>query len=65
LVKGCELAIYNASLLARENCDLCSAIEDDRQKKSYSKYQITPTEGLSFQKARALISSRNKEIGAR
>lgn len=30
LVKGCEFAIYNASLLARENCDLRSAIENDR-----------------------------------
>jgi hypothetical protein len=65
LVKGCELAIYNASLLARENSDLRSAIENDRQKKSRSKRQMTSTDGLSFQEARDLISSRSKEIEAR
>jgi hypothetical protein len=65
LVKGCELAIYNANLLARENYDLCLAIENDRQKKSRSKHQMTPTGGLSFREARYLILLRNKEIKAR
>jgi DnaJ-class molecular chaperone len=65
LVKGCKLAIYNTNLLARENCDLCSAIKNNRQKKSCSKCQITPIEGLSCQEARDLILLRNKEIKAR
>lgn len=60
LVKGCELAIYNAGLLARENCDLRSAIENDRQKKSRSKRQMTPTTGLSIQEGRDLILLRNE-----
>lgn len=59
------MAIYNASLLARENSDLRSAIENDRQKKSRSKRQMASTEGLSFQEARDLISLRSKEIEAR
>lgn len=61
-VKGCELAIYNASLLAKANCHLYSAIENDRQKKSRSKRQITSIEGPSSQAARDLMSSRNEEI---
>jgi hypothetical protein len=65
LVKGCELAIYNATLLARENCDLRSAIENDRQKKSRSRRQMTPTNGLSVQEARDLISLRNTQLDAR
>ena len=36
-IKSCELAIYNASLLANENCTLRAAIENNRQKKGRSK----------------------------
>ena len=36
-VKGCELAIYNAGLLAKENSDLRAAFENDRQKKARSR----------------------------
>lgn len=61
-IKGCEQAIYNASLLANENCTLRAAIENDRQKKGRSKRQMTPIEGLSFQEARDLISLRNKQL---
>ena len=61
-IKGCELAIYNASLLVNENCTLRAAIKNDRQKKGRSKRQMTPTEGLSFQEARDLISLRNEQL---
>ena len=64
LVKGCELAMYNAALLAKENSDLRAAIENDKQKKSRSKSQITPIHGISVQEARDLILLRNEQLEA-
>ena len=61
-VKGCELAIYNAGLLARENTDLREFVADNMVKKSRSRHLITPADGLSFTEARDLISSRNNEV---
>jgi hypothetical protein len=59
LIKGCELAIYNASLLARENTNLRTAFEEERQKKKRSKRQLSPADGLAIQEARDLILLRN------
>jgi hypothetical protein len=63
-VKGCELAIYNASLLAKENADLHATLENDRQKKKRSRRQMTPTGGLSIQEARDQMSLRNEQSQA-
>jgi hypothetical protein len=63
-IKRCELAIYNTSLLAQENSDLQAAIKNNRQKKSRSKRQMTPTTGLSVQEARDLMLLRNNQLEA-
>ena len=56
--------MYNAALLAKENSDLRAAIENDKQKKSCSKSQITPIHGISVQEARDLILLRNEQLEA-
>lgn len=64
LVKGCELAMYNAALLAKENSDLRAAIENYKQKKSRSKSQMTPIHGIPVQEAGDLILLRNEQLEA-
>ena len=61
-VKGCEVAIYNAGLLAQENKDLRLFVADNMVKKSCSRHLMTPTDGLSFEEARDLISLRNNKL---
>lgn len=61
LIKGCEKAIYNAAFLARENTDLRSTIAREREKRKRSRRQMAPTDGLSVQEARDLISLRNMQ----
>jgi hypothetical protein len=63
-IKGCEVAIYNAGLLAHENEDLRSYIADLMIKKSRSRRQMTPLEGLSFEDAEELVLLRNNEVQA-
>ena len=61
-IKGCEVAIYNAGLLAQENKDLCLFVADNMVKKSCSRRLMTPIDGLSFEEAKDLISLRNNEL---
>jgi hypothetical protein len=57
--------MYSAALLAKENHDLRTANEKEKQKRKQSRRQMTPNEGLSIQEARDLIQARNEqnEIG--
>jgi hypothetical protein len=55
LIKGCEIALYNAALLAKENHDLRLGNEKEKQKRKRSKRPMTPNESLSVQEATDLI----------
>ena len=57
LIKGCQLAMQSATLLAKENEDLRAANEKRRQKRTRSTYQITHKGSLSAQEARELIEA--------
>jgi hypothetical protein len=63
LIKGCEMAMHSAALLAKENRDLRAANEKEKQKSKRSRRQITPNEGLCIQEARDLIQARNERDG--
>lgn len=60
LIKGCEIAMNSAILLAKENQDLRAAHEKQRQKGKRSNRQIAHTEGLSIQEAQELIQHKNE-----
>ena len=55
LVKGFRLTMQGAILLAKENKELCTANEKQKQKRTRSRRQIPAEEGLSVQEASALI----------
>jgi hypothetical protein len=55
LIKGCELAIYNAAFTLKELNDLRAENQVQALKKSRSKRQMAPVQGLQMQKARDLI----------
>jgi hypothetical protein len=61
LIKGCEIALHSAVLLAKENHDLRLANEKEKQKRKQSRRQMTPNEGLSIQEARDLIQARTEQ----
>jgi hypothetical protein len=63
IIKGCEMAMHNAALLAKENHDLRAANEKEKQKRKQSRRQMTPNEGLSIQEAWDLIQARNEQDG--
>ena len=56
LIKGCELAMHSAILLAKENKDLRDENENKKQKRARSKRQIPAEEGLSVQEASEIIA---------
>ena len=60
LIKGCEMAMNSAVLLAKENEDLCIAHEKQTQKKKHSNRQIAIQEGLSIEEGQSLLESRNQ-----
>jgi len=55
LIKGCQLAMNNAAILAKENHDLQTANKKQKQKHKQSTNQLLYKEGLSVQKAQELI----------
>jgi hypothetical protein len=55
LVKGCQLAMQSATILAKENQDLRAANKKKRQKRTRSTRQIAHESSLSVQEARDLI----------
>jgi hypothetical protein len=61
LIKGCEMAMHSAALLAKENRDLRAANEKEKQKRKRSRRQMTPNEGLCIQEARDLIQARDEQ----
>jgi hypothetical protein len=61
LIKGCEMAMHSAALLAKENRDLRAANEKEKEKRKRSRRQMTPNEGLCIQEARELIQTRNEQ----
>ncbi|CDM37860.1 Probable transposable element [Penicillium roqueforti FM164] len=56
LIKGCELAMHSAILLAKENKDLRDENENKKQKRARSRRQIPAEEGLSVQEASEIIA---------
>jgi hypothetical protein len=62
LIKGCELAIYNAAFTLKELNDLRAESQVQALKKSRSKRQMAPVQGLQVQEARDLISLRNGQL---
>ena len=60
LIKGCEIAVNSAALLAKENLDLRATNEKRLQKRKRSKKQIARTEGLSVQEGQELLQSENE-----
>ena len=58
LIKGCQLAINNAAILAKENRDLQAANKKQKQKRKQSTNQLLHRGGLSVQEAQELIQSR-------
>jgi predicted HTH domain antitoxin len=61
LIKGCEMAMHSAALLAKENHDLRAANEKEKEKRKRSRRQMAPNEGLCIQEARDLIQARNEQ----
>jgi hypothetical protein len=62
LIKGCELAIYNTAFTLKELNDLRAESQVQALKKSRSKRQMAPVQGLQVQEARDLISLRNEQL---
>jgi hypothetical protein len=60
LVKGFEITLNGAAILAKENQDLRAAHKKTVQKRKRSKAQIASTEGLSIAEGHALVQSRNQ-----
>jgi hypothetical protein len=55
LIKGCERAMHNIALLAKEVHDLRAANKKEKEKRKQSRCQMTPNEGLCVKEARDLI----------
>jgi hypothetical protein len=64
LIKGCEMAMNSAILLAKENQDLRAAHEKELQKKKRSRRQIETAAGFSIQEGQEFIQSRNQAAEA-
>lgn len=64
LIKGCQVAMHNAILLAKENKELRDENEKKKQKRTRSRRQIPAEEGLSVQEASALIMQQQEAIEA-
>ena len=60
LVKGCEMAMSSAIILAKENQDLRIAHEKQVQKRKRSNKQIAIQEGLSIEEGQSLLECRNQ-----
>jgi DDE superfamily endonuclease len=60
LIKGCQLAMNSAVILAKENSDLRAANEKQKQKRAKSARRIASEQGLSVQQAHELISRPNQ-----
>lgn len=63
IIKGCEMIMQGAALLAKENHNLRAALEEERQKSKGSTRQISPDEGRFVQEARDLIQASNTQDG--
>jgi hypothetical protein len=64
LIKGCEMAMNNAILLAKENQDLRAAHEKQLQNRKRSRRQIEAAEGFSIQEGQEFIQQRNQAAEA-
>jgi hypothetical protein len=64
LIKGCQLAMHSAVLLAEENRGLRAANAKKRQKRSRSTRQIPHDTGLSASEARTLIQASQNHVEA-
>ncbi len=64
IIKGCEMAMNNAALLAKENHDLRAAHEKHLQKQKRSRRQIETAVGLSIQEGQEIIQRRDQAAEA-
>ena len=64
LVKGCQLAMHNTILLAKENKELHNENKKKKQKHTQSRRQIPAEAGLSVQEASQLITELVEVIEA-
>jgi hypothetical protein len=62
LIKGCEIAIYNAAFTLKELNDIRTETQVQKQKKSRSKRQMIPNKGLQVQEARDPITLKNQQL---
>jgi hypothetical protein len=60
LIKGCQVAMHSATVLAKENRDLRAANEKQKQKGRRSNKRLSHAGGLSIQEARELINRPNQ-----
>jgi hypothetical protein len=64
IIKGCEMAMNNAVLLAKENQDLCATHEKQLQNRKRSRRQIEAAEGFSIQEGQEFIQQQNQAAEA-
>jgi hypothetical protein len=64
LIKGCQLAMHNAILLAKENKELRAENEKKKRKRTRSTRQISREQGLSVSEALELIQVEEPVIKA-
>jgi hypothetical protein len=57
LIKGCQLAMHNAVILARENHDLRVANKKELQKRTKSKKQLSHEGSLIVEEGRQLLQA--------
>jgi DDE superfamily endonuclease/Tc5 transposase DNA-binding domain/helix-turn-helix, Psq domain len=57
LIKGCQLAMHNAAILAKENNEYRAANEKQKRKRSRSRKQITCKEGFSVSEVQQLVEA--------
>ena len=62
LIKGCQLAMHNAVLLAKENKELRAENEKKKRKRTRSTKQIPSEEGLSVLEASTLIAQPEQAV---
>jgi hypothetical protein len=62
LIRDCELTIYNTEFPLKELNDLRAESQVQALKKSQSKRQMAPVQGLQVQEARDFYSLRNEQL---
>ena len=64
LIKGCQLAMHNAVILASENRELRAANEKQLQKRKRSRKQLPYTGSLTVEEGRQLLQTTQEVVEA-